>query len=420
MLTSSHSNANASSVASSTVGEHLHWLSVVTHLDPRFGGLSAVVPQLSYEIARREQIRMDVAAFCAPGELYSTGSYPELAISEWPTSRAKWFLDHTLKTRFGYLVREVSGLHIHGVWEQSTQTAAQLARAHGVPYIVSAHGMLERWALQHKALKKRVYAALVERPTLEQAACLHALTEAEAEDYRHFGCTGPIAVIPNGVRIPARVTSELFLKSHHELEGKRIVLFLGRIHVKKGLDPLVRAWKEIARDYPDACLVLAGPDFEGSRARLTALIAAEGLVDRVLFTGMLRGELKWSALAAAECFVLPSFSEGLSVSVLEAMGVGVPVILSKHCNLPEVADLGAGWVIPAEQEALADAMREMLGNTCKENRLIGAVGARFVRETYNWSTVAEKMAQVYRWVSSGGETPATIYQANAPAGGSGR
>ena len=420
MPTSFYHNASASSVASSPVGEHLHWLSVVTHLDPRFGGLSAVVPQLSHEISRREHIRMDLAAFCAPGELYSTSSYPDLTISEWPTSRAKWLLNRALRARFGHLVQGLHGLHLHGVWEQSTQTAAQLARTHGVPYVISAHGMLERWALQHKALKKRVYAALVERPTLNQAACLHALTAAEAEDYRRFGCTVPIAVIPNGVRIPAQVTSDLFLRNYRELEGKRIVLFLGRIHAKKGLDLLVRAWKGMAREHPDAALVLAGPDFEGSRARLAALIAAEGLADRVLFTGMLRGELKWSALAAAECFVLPSFSEGLSVSVLEAMGLGLPVILSNHCNLPEVATLGAGWVIPAEQEPLARVIREMLSHSRQENCRIGEIGALYIRENYNWPIVADKMAQVYRWVSSGGEIPSFIYQATVSSGRSRR
>ena len=417
MLTSSYRNADAPFVASFVPGEQLHWLSVVTHLDPRFGGLSAVVPQLSHEIARREHIRMDVAAFCAPGELYSTSSYPEVSISEWPTSRAKWFSDRSLKASFAELIRPLSGLHIHGIWEQSTHIAARLARAHGVPYVVSAHGMLERWALEHKAFKKKVYAALVERPTLAQAACLHALTLAEAGDYRRFGCTAPIAVVPNGVRIPAQVTPDLFLRQHRELEGKRIVLFLGRIHAKKGLDLLVRAWKEIVREHASAALVLAGPDFEGSRARLTALIEAEGLAEQVLFTGMLRGELKWSALAAAECFVLPSFSEGLSVSVLEAMGVGLPVIVSTHCNLPEVATLGAGWVIAAEQRPLAAALAAMLAHTREENRRMGEEGARFVLENYNWASVAEKMAAIYRWVSEGGAAPATVLTADALPGG---
>ena len=125
--------------------EHLHWLSVVTHLDPRFGGLSAVVPQLSSEIATREELRVDVAAFCSPGELYATSSFPQLAISEWPAGRRQWFIDRSLMSRFKSMVRQVNGLHLHGLWEQSTQVAAQVARAQGQPYVVSAHdGSSER------------------------------------------------------------------------------------------------------------------------------------------------------------------------------------------------------------------------------------------------------------------------------------
>lgn len=410
MLTSAQKFTEMSPGTSPESRSRLHWLSVVTHLDPRFGGLSAVVPQLSNEIATRKDIRVDVAAFCSPGELYSLDSYPRLSISEWPASRRRWFTDRSLKAKFASVMGQVSGLHLHGLWEQSTQVGANFARNHGVPYVVSAHGMLEPWALKQKALKKKIYGALVERPLLERAACLHALTVAEAEDYRRFGCTAPIAVIPNGVRLPLKVTSDLFLGQHRFLEGKRIVLFLGRIHAKKGLDVLVRAWKQVAQEHPQAVLVLAGPDFADTRARIMALVAEQGLEDRVLFTGMLRGELKWSALAAAESFVLPSFSEGLSVSVLEAMGVGLPVIISRQCNLHEVAQLGAGWEIRAEQVPLAGALGEMLRNSPAANREIGARGRAFVRDHYNWAIVAEQMAELYRWVTRGGAAPASLYR----------
>ncbi len=408
MLTTAHRTSDIRLDAVSSPRERVRWLSVVTHLDPRFGGLSAAVPQLSSEIAERECMHMDLAAFCSPGELFSTSSFPQLAISEWPASRAKWFRKRTLREDFHTLVDHADGVHIHGIWEVSTWVAAQAARSRGVPYVVSAHGMLERWALGQKALKKAVYGALIERPTLKRAACLHALTQAEAEDYRRFGCTAPIAVIPNGVRVPSVVTSDLFLRQHRELEGKRIVLFLGRIHAKKGLDLLVRAWREVADEHPEAHLVLAGPDFEGTRARIAALIEAEGLGDQILLPGMLRGEQKWSALAAAECFVLPSFSEGLSISVLEAMGVGVPVIISTQCNLPEVAEVGAGWVIPAEGKALASALLSMLGQSPASNQETGGRGRVFVRERYNWGTVAGKMGEVYRWVTDGGNAPASV------------
>ncbi len=383
------------------------WLSVVTHLDPRYGGLSAVVPQLSAAVACKGHVSMSLAAFCAPGELYSPESFAELTLTDWPASRAAWLRDRSLLPRFDRLLQSATGLHLHGLWEQSTFIAARRARRLRIPYLVSAHGMLEPWALQNKQMKKRLYAALVERSNLEGASCLHALTHAEAREYRSFGCTSPIAVIPNGVRIPDQVSAENFLAQHPALRGKRVVLFLGRIHFKKGLDLLIQAWKKIILRWPDAHLVLAGPDFENTRARITAMIAEQGIEASVLFTGMLRDHLKWSALAAAECFVLPSYSEGLSVSVLEAMGLGLPVIISDHCNLPEVADLEAGWVVAARVEPLQAALEALLKNAPRTNAAIGAKGREFVRQHYNWSVVADQMNAIYSWVQ-GGSRPTNV------------
>ncbi len=377
------------------------WLTVVSHLDPRYGGLSSVVPQLGARIAAAHPFHIDLAAFCTPDELFSAASYPDLQLSQWPTGRAQWARNRVLRDQFRDLVAAADGVHIHGLWEQSTAVAAPQARALRKPYILSAHGMLERWALANKRLKKQLYAALFERANVRGAACLHALTHAEALDYRRFGATGPIAVIPNGVTVPPSIDPTLFLGQFPALGGKRIVLFLGRIHFKKGLDLLIDAWSRLASDFPDAHLVLAGPDFEGTRARMEALVQSKALTGSITFTGMLRQDLKWSALAAAEAFVLPSYSEGLSVSVLEAMGVGLPVIVTEQCNLPQVKELEAGWLIQSEVSQLTSALQGLLSNTPGANAGIGSRGRNLVLTRYNWETVSESMAELYRWVQGG-------------------
>ncbi len=389
------------------------WLTVVSHLDPRYGGLSSVVPQLGARIAAQHPFHIDLAAFCAPDELFSAASYTDLHLSQWPTGRAQWARNRALRDQFRDLVAAADGVHIHGLWEQSTAVAAPQARALRKPYILSAHGMLERWALANKRFKKQIYAALFERANVRGAACLHALTHAEALDYRRFGATGPIAIIPNGVTVPSTIDPTLFLGQFPALHGKRIVLFLGRIHFKKGLDLLIDAWSRVASDFPDARLVLAGPDFEGTRARMEALVESKVLQHTVTFTGMLRQDLKWSALAAAEAFVLPSYSEGLSVSVLEAMGVGLPVIITEQCNLPQVKELKAGWLIQSEVGQLTSAIRDLLSNTPGANAGIGSRGRNLVLTRYNWSTVSESMAELYRWVQGG---PKPQYVEMVPAG----
>ena len=383
------------------------WVNVVSHLDARYGGLSAVVPRLASEIASQTPFTIDLAAFCVPGETYSAADFPELSITTWPTSRLAWLKQRQLTLDFRNQIKDADGLHIHGLWEQSTTAAANAARALSKPYVLSAHGMLETWALKNKRLKKAIYAALAERANVSGAACLHALTYAEAQDYRRFGSKSPIAVIPNGVAIPEELNAELFITNFPSLRWKRIVLFLGRIHFKKGLDILVESWSSIAKRWPDAQLVLAGPDFEGTRATIETQIAERGLAESILFTGMLRDEMKWSALAAAQCFILPSYSEGLSVSTLEAMGAGLPVIVTEQCNLPDVVRFETGWVIKSNAAAIASALNECLENSPLDNRRIGDRGRLLVQDKYNWASVARQTSEVYRWVQ-GGPTPTSV------------
>lgn len=378
------------------------WMAVVSHLDPRYGGLSAVVPRLGLEM-ERDGIAVTLVGFCAPGEFCVPAGYEDGRLSEWPMSRMAWLRDGELRERLRAAVRGVDGVHVHGLWEQSTAAACAMAREVGRPYVLSAHGMLEPWALQNKRLKKWVYAAAVERANVQGAACLHALTQAEALNYRRFGARGPIAIVPNGVTVPERLCGEMFLETYPELRGRRLVLFLSRLHPKKGLDLLLSAWALIEKQWPEAQVVLAGPDFDGTRERMEALAAAKGIGERVTFTGMLEGAMKWSALAAAECFVLPSHSEGLSMSVLEAMGASLPVIVTEQCNMPEVRGLDLGWEIEPAVHPLMGALEEVLGNSAEANALVGKRGRRLVEERYGWETVARQMAGVYRWVLGGAE-----------------
>ncbi len=188
------------------------------------------------------------------------------------------------------------------------------------------------------------------------------------------------------------------MERYPQLRAKRVVLYLGRLHPKKGLDLLVEAWGGVVRRDPEAHLVLAGPDSEGTASRLQQKIASGELASTVTFTGMLAGDMKWSALAAAECFVLPSYSEGLSMSVLEALGCGVPAIITHNCNMPEVASAGAGWEIAADANELGNALKEMLSRAPEENARMGQRGAALIEAKYCPDRVAGQMAELYEFV----------------------
>ena len=378
-----------------------YWISVLSHLDPSYGGLSTVVPQLSSLLAETGSFSMGVAAFCNPGEQYVPSNGSRFKITYWPTSRSTWLRDSAIRSRFRDEIRLAEGMHIHGLWEQSTAMAARTARSLQVPYVLSAHGMLEPWALSNRKWKKIFYSALFERANVEGAACVHALTHAEAEDYRRFGCTRPVAVIPNGVSVPDNPSPDPFISRFPALKDKKIILFLGRIHHKKGLDILIESWAELSKKSPEVHLVIAGPDFEETKAKLDARISELGLVQDVTFTGMLRGDLKWSAMAAADCFVLPSYSEGLSVSILEAMAMGLPVVISDRCNLPEVGQAEAGWVIEPKQSELTAALADFIANSMETNQNIGRRGFQLAARRYNWSIITQQFIELYQWVQGG-------------------
>lgn len=384
-----------------------NWLNVVTHLDPKYGGLSAAVPALANSVSQAGHFSTSVAGFCAAGEHFEPVTGTGVRIDHLPLGRLNWIKHPASRQAFHDLVDSSAGVHIHGLWEHSTAVAASRAQFSKKPYIVSAHGMLERWALTNKRAKKIVYAALIERANLQSANCLHALTQAEAQDYRNFGLLNPITVIPNGVDIPPHLSPDIFLDRFPELRGKRIILFLGRIHFKKGLDILAEAWRKVAAKSPDAHLVLAGPDSENTQEALEKQLATSGIARRVKFTGMLQHDLKWSALRAAECFVLPSYSEGLSISVLEAMGAGLPVIVTKQCNLPEVKEHDCGWVIQPQVDELVSALNELLRASSRELADMAANGRQLVARRYSWQVIGEQMSAIYAWLN-GGPAPSQV------------
>jgi len=293
-------------------------------------------------------------------------------------------------------------LHVHGLWMYSSVAAVRWARQGG-PYVISPHGMLDPWALKNSVWKKRISAALYEDRHLQGAACIHVLNAAEARAVRAYGLKNPVCLIPNGVELP-EITEVSYRKK------RRYLLYLGRLHPKKGLSLLIDAWSRIQRTALRAGwqLRIAGWDQHGHRSDLKILTEKLHAVSSIRFLGPQFGEAKARCLQEASAFVLPSLSEGLPMSVLEAWSWRLPVLMTANCNLPEGARAGAAIMIEASAESIAEALCKLFSMSTLELDAIGARGRQLVEEQFHRPAIAQRMTEVYDWILGCGPQPAFV------------
>jgi len=386
--------------------QHRHVLEVLWTADPKLGGIVASVPDFSTAMDREGRYQSQILAFVDSAKQDQMKEVAANAVVV-PTGMFGGFFGHAIRSQVEAAAARSSVIHIHGLWREHGAAAIAAATKRKIPYVYSVHGMLNGRALEAKRWKKKIYAALIERRNLQGASALRAFTRFEAESYQNFGVKRPVVVIPNGVHLPKNQSSRLFLDTFPALVGKQLILYMGRLHAHKGLDLLVRAWSRMAARFPDVHLVLAGPDELDTKARLDSLAEELGVARRVTFTGNLSGDLKWSALWAAEMFVLPSLSEALSVGVLEALACSRPVILTRGCNFPEVEMHQAGIIIERNENDLERALTDVLRLSSRERSEMGARGRNFVKSKYSWASVAQSTANVYDWLL-GGNRPSNV------------
>ena len=302
-------------------------------------------------------------------------------------------------------------LHVHGLWTYASVATFRWARRFLRPYVVSPHGMLEPWAVRNSRWKKQVAGSLYENAHLGGAACLHALAGAEADAIRLYGLTNPICIIPNGVDLPTFRSGTPPAWDSNLPSGAKVLLFLGRIHPKKGLRELLHGWKLAVASRAltdDWFLVIAGWDQNGYESELKGLTRQIDIADRVRFVGPQFGEAKQQSFERAQAFILPSFSEGLPMAVLEAWSYRLPVLMTPQCNLPDGFEDGAALSTDPTPQSLARVLGELADMTNEDMDRMGARGYALVSRRYTWVKVANDMREVYCWVVGGGQPPASV------------
>ena len=263
-------------------------------------------------------------------------------------------------------------------------------------------------------MEKQVTLILYQRRCLEGAACIHVLTHAEADSVRNFGLKGNICIIPNGVDLPRpfRYIAPNHASWHRwKAQGGKVLLYLGRIHPKKGLETLVTGWS--LSDMAKAGnwrLVIVGSGHEQYEAQLKRLVTKLGQSDRIDFFPPMFNELRNVAFRVSDAFVLSSLSEGLPMALLEAWASALPVVMTPECNVPEGFAAGTAIRIDANPESIADGLDTLHAMSDCERSAMGARGCRLVKEKYTWPKMADQMREVYNWVLGRAAKPHFVFE----------
>lgn len=321
-------------------------------------------------------------------------------------ARLGWQFSCRLSCALRQNIKSFDLVYIATVWSYPAAAAAYYCRKYKKPYIITPRGMLYPETFSKKAWKKRLYYWLILRKDIEGASAVHYTSEDEAEKTHPFlGLSNPAIIVPNGIELTEfRDADKGRLRIRYPyLKDKKIILFLGRLNWKKGLDILIEAYKMLLRDRPQTHLFIAGGDEEGYAKKVKGWIKKAGMsysdgglnnkegLTQITFAGMLTGKDKIEAYAGSDIFVLPSYSENFAMTVAEAMACGLSVVISNKIGIyRKIQHANAGIIISPLAEELYQGMKLLLGNPALSQEL-ALNGRKLVEEYYNIDEVAESM-----------------------------
>ncbi len=368
---------------------------VVGSVSRRAGGMFDAVRLLCQTLAERENVAMEILSLRDDQTDRDLSAWQPLKPRAFPPAGPR-VLGHSPAVVKALEESRPDIIHSHGLWQLLSHSVNRHGRRRNTPVLISPHGMLDPWAIRNSSWKKRLAGLFFENRNLREAGCLHALCRAEAEAIRAFGLNNPVCVIPNGIILadeanepppPAPPWENLYPA------GTPVLLYLGRLHPKKGLPNLLSAW---ARQSPgDWRLVVAGWDQGNHENELKQLAADLGIGGTVHFPGPQFDEARDACYRNAAAFVLPSLSEGLPVVVLEAWARRLPVLITPTCNLPEGTDAGAAIGISCETDGIAKGVGELFAMSAADRTAMGAKGRSLVETRFTWSIIARRMRETH-------------------------
>lgn len=293
-------------------------------------------------------------------------------------------------------------IHIHAIFSYPSTVAMIIARLRKVPYIVRPLGQLCEWSLRQSARKKQIYLKFIERANIKNAQALHLTSLQEQQEVANLNINTPALVLPHGLSIPPIIKdARQRLREYLKLPASEpIILFLSRLHHKKGLEYLIPALSKLA--HHRFTFVLAGSGSPEYEAEIESLLEKNNIRNRTHIAGFVRGEIKDLLIQGSDLFALTSHSENFGVAVLEALAAGLPVIVTPGVALASVVQENQlGYVTQLDVSAIASAIENYFINP-QQAKEISARAYQFIQENYTWDNIATKMIKAYTTIINEG------------------
>lgn len=366
-------------------------LTFITDIDNRSGGPSRSVPMLVKGLA---EVGVDITLMTIRSEQMNThaldGSSAKLHILD----------SFDSKEVEGYVKSEKFDIiQIQSMWDPRYHKLVKIAQKLNIPYLITPRGMLEPWSLTQSKWKKKLAMLLYQKADLQKAACIFTTADMEAQHVHDLGINVPCSVIPNGIE------TEGYPCRKDRSEVKKQVLFLSRVHVKKGIELLLEAWKRINPTYPEWILKIVGNGEEAYINSLKDRVKELGLENYVQISEPVFGKEKIKLYRSSSIFCLPSYSENFGMVIAEAMSCGVPVITTTNCPWEILNETNTGWCIDLSVDNLEKTLREAMSMDSAKLYEKGLLSSKLVFEHFNYRNVAARTRELYKWIIVRQEKP---------------
>lgn len=379
---------------------------IVSDIGPSAGGLYYSVRALSRGMAAKPGVKLQV---------FAVGTYPSEVMEVWEP-----LVPRTFPTKgpsaYGFAPRMLQAvidfqpdiIHLHGIWMYPSLVALRAASKLDCALVLSPRGMMDVWALKNSAWKKKLMYWFQEKRLLESVSVFHALNQSEANSIRAMGYRQPICIIPNGTDLPVGA----HLSECDEGRQNKNLVFIGRIHPKKGIPNLILAWGQMQKACPRLAegwqLIIAGWDDGNHLQGYQELAQAQHCAESIEWRGAVYGEAKAKLLQEATAFVLPSFSEGLPMAVVEAWSYHLPVLMTRECNLPEGFSEGAAIEMEASENGTYDGLKKLMELPPEQLTAMGESAHQLVCKHFTWDQLVSRLETVYEWMLGKPDKPPCV------------